>query len=512
MIAQPFNVKRMHPVRALAGMFAIVAMLCLAAGQAHAQRVEGTCMLVVRAADLSNGFDSAINDRLVSLGFTVTIVEGGAFDTVAAGTLNTYALCVVSESISSGNVDEILGADVPLMHNEPYGWDNVGYAGPGSGGTWFSDSSNSMDIQSVSHPVLTEAGASAGSFVLYNQITNFARTDRTMIGKEANQFGAGAQILALGSGAQSTFAVMWAYDQGATMQTGTAANRIFAMCLPGDEAGANIPAADVRDEYWAIFDAAVHWLDPTSVQEEDPFVAHWPCDDGSGSTVTEIINGLDGALIDDDVTTSWNAQGRVDGSLVFDGSSRVEVANNDLIDVTTGSFSIAFWLLQDGPLPSGTENRYFIKGTIPGATGIRMECFNKDNRFRFAIDDGATKPEQQVDGTSFTLNQWAHAVVVCDRDEPSTGTGHLRIYLNGVEQATIGGSPDFAQSSVGSISNPAQPLEFGGHGVDTNIPLWVGEMDDIRFYRRALSAQDVEDLYDSFPSEGVNAVNRWTFY
>jgi hypothetical protein len=265
MFVQSVNGARLHPVKTLAGFLAMILMGVVCAGQARAQREPGTCMFVVRQADLSHGFDQAIHDRLFGLGYTVTLVEHSAFDTAMAATLTTYALCVISETISSSSVDEIVGVDFPLMHNEHYGWDNAGFAGPdGSNGTWFPDSSNSMEIQATTHTILTEAGVSAGTFALYNQLSGFANLSRTMYGKETSSFGSGVDILATGSGAESAYAVLWAYEQGAAMYSGSAPNRIVGMCIPGDEAGLNIPAADVRDEYWTLFVAAVHWLDPSS--------------------------------------------------------------------------------------------------------------------------------------------------------------------------------------------------------------------------------------------------------
>jgi hypothetical protein len=262
---------------------AALIVLLMAAAPARAERIKGTCMLVARTTDLVNGFDQAIYDRLVRLGYTVTIVDDSVFDTSVAATLDTFALCVVSESVASNSIDEILGADVPLMHNESFGWDNAGYAGPpDSSGVIFPADSNSMDVQAIAHPILTRAGVSAGPMALYNQLTNFTNTGISMYGKEVSNFGGGVQILATGSGDQSPLAVVWVYDQGAPMFSGVAANRIVGLCLPGDDAGQNIPAADVTNEYWAIFDASIQWLDPTRISiaaSQDTYVSN---DTGEG--------------------------------------------------------------------------------------------------------------------------------------------------------------------------------------------------------------------------------------
>ncbi|NIN34848.1 MAG: hypothetical protein GTO60_07020, partial [Gammaproteobacteria bacterium] len=82
----------------------------------------------VSDVNLANGFDQVQKDRLGSMGYDVTVVPSsdvGSTFTIAEA--ETFNVLVISESISSSSADPLIGANVPMMHNESYGWDNHGF-------------------------------------------------------------------------------------------------------------------------------------------------------------------------------------------------------------------------------------------------------------------------------------------------------------------------------------------------------------------------------------------------
>jgi hypothetical protein len=92
------------------------------------------------------------------------------------------------------------------------------------------------------------------------------------------------------------------------------------------------------------------------------------------------------------------------------------------------------------------------------------------------LHDGRTSV-QAVFASSLSLNQWVHLVAVVDRSN-----NQLNVYKNGafVAQKSIWG--------LGSLSS-TQPAPIGGGG------RFPGAIDNVRIYNRALSAQEVEQLY-----------------
>ena len=77
----------------------------------------GSAALVASNDTLSAGFDGALYDRLVTLGYDVQVVTGSA----VSGGLFTVDMAenkdviVVSESIGSGDIRNLSGAAVPIL-------------------------------------------------------------------------------------------------------------------------------------------------------------------------------------------------------------------------------------------------------------------------------------------------------------------------------------------------------------------------------------------------------------
>ena len=104
----------------------------------HLHDFIGSVALVASDAGLTAGFDKAMFNRLLSLGYDVSVVTGGD---VSGGSFTiadaeSYDILVISESIGSGDVTPIAGAAVPILHMESFGWNKQGWtAGDGRGWT-----------------------------------------------------------------------------------------------------------------------------------------------------------------------------------------------------------------------------------------------------------------------------------------------------------------------------------------------------------------------------------------
>ncbi|MBN2181307.1 MAG: hypothetical protein JW715_05290, partial [Sedimentisphaerales bacterium] len=95
-----------------------------------------TAAIIVNPAELTSGFDQAQYDRLVAMGYEVTVVpQGDVGSTFTIDNANTVDLLIISESISSSRADPLRGTTTPAMHNEGYGWDNW-YMTTGAGAGW----------------------------------------------------------------------------------------------------------------------------------------------------------------------------------------------------------------------------------------------------------------------------------------------------------------------------------------------------------------------------------------
>ncbi len=226
-------------------MFAVVCMVLSVGGLAQAQDQIPTAAMVVSSTDLSGGFDQAMYDRLVELGYEVTAVTTGDIgSTFTRDDADTYDLLLVSETISSSGADPLIGTTTPVMHNEAYGWDNWFFT-TGADIKW--ESGSSVEIVNDAHPIVARAGVQAGTMAFFSTGASWTTDSISAVAP-------GAELIA-----QTTSgAIVFAIEEGAQLANGSAAlNRSVAFSIPGD---ATYAASAMTNEAWALFDAAVGWL------------------------------------------------------------------------------------------------------------------------------------------------------------------------------------------------------------------------------------------------------------
>jgi hypothetical protein len=214
-----------------------------------------TAAMVVSDVNLPNGFDQAQKDRLEMLGYDVTVTTG---DDVSTGVFTladaeTFDVLIVSESIGSSSANNLIGANVPMMHQESYGWSRH-FLTTGLQKAWTSIN-GMLDVVNDTHPIIVDAGLSAGS-VQFLTDPNVALTTDLV-----DSLPPGAVNLAQVTDADGNdVTCIFAIEAGMELANASlAANRIVGFSLPGQD----LLTADVMTgEAWALFDAAIAWLDP----------------------------------------------------------------------------------------------------------------------------------------------------------------------------------------------------------------------------------------------------------
>ena len=213
-----------------------------------------TAAMIVTSTDMLAGFDYAMHDRLESMGYVVTDVPssdvGSAFTIAEA---ETFDVLVVSESIGSNSADPLIGANVPMMHNESYGWDNHGFIdNANKGPAWVSDAT-AMDIVNDTHPISVYAGLNAGPLEFYINPGTSWTADLV------SALAPGAVSLAQINSGSTDYVLVFAIEQGAELANSTqATNRIVGFSIPGNN---SYTPSEITDEGWAFWEAAIRWLD-----------------------------------------------------------------------------------------------------------------------------------------------------------------------------------------------------------------------------------------------------------
>jgi subtilisin family serine protease len=220
------------------------------------------------------------------------------------------------------------------------------------------------------------------------------------------------------------------------------------------------------------------WLQP---------VSHWKFDEGSGTIAYDSAGDNDGTLVNGPIWTT----GQIDGALDFDTGDYVDCGSFAELDGAT-AFSMSFWIKADSlPFPSGIPGYLGVirHGTSSQRTPwIYGEASNSYLSIQFETTTGGVG-----DGVSNTSNltqgQWHHIVWTWD------GTT-VTPYKNGV--------PGTTDTTVGSVLATADSnLEIGR--IPSPYSSWDGSIDDVRIYDRALSAEEIWQLYRE--GLGPKAVN-----
>ena len=188
-------------------------------------------------------------------------------------------------------------------------------------------------------------------------------------------------------------------------------------------------------------------------------IAHWTFDETDGTTATELMNSLNGTLINfpDPVADSWVPEGKYSNALSFNSanSSYLTVPGSALLDLTV--FTISFWMKTD----DYKRDMFVFEKTTDNTINSQYNVFFEaaSDQIFFRANDGAFGNfEQTTVGTlgNFTADTWQHVAVVY------TGT-HQLVYVNGAMQAnvqkdvTVPATPAAGPAYIGAFS-PAMAI------------------------------------------------------
>ncbi len=217
---------------------------------------------------------------------------------------------------------------------------------------------------------------------------------------------------------------------------------------------------------------------------ETGLVGYWPMDEGSGGTaydasgnnnVGTITIGASGTQTT--VAQAWaNATpSRVGIGLNFDGTDDYAWIADASANHLTSSFTFSAWI-------------------NPSAYSSENIIFNKENTYEWAIDttqnvrwaiNNTTPGWNWIStGLSAPTSQWNYFVITYDGNSVLT-------YKNGVLGNTYSGAS-------GSLVPNGNELLIGARGNTSPASFFIGKIDDVRIYNRALSATEIQNLYNSY--------------
>jgi hypothetical protein len=278
-------------------------------------------------------------------------------------------------------------------------------------------------------------------------------------------------------------------------QTGSAEPFTFRDCDIDCNGYVNVVDRIIANSIWQGTLGQNSVSNPCPLRPGQP-VSRWKFDEGSGGTAYDSAGGNDGTIYG----ATWTT-GQIGGALSFDGvDDHVDV---DALEVNTGAGAhntVTFWMYWEGgdnQMPFGWQESY--------------DLWFKDNFFGFNTGQGNIYgiSSDGLDG------KWVHVGAVFYNGVPTSANNKL--YINGAVQDIV---PCFGDTSISrSVTSSAR---ISGWRVNSSY-MFGGIIDEVRIYDRALSAEEVQLVYQQGlfrafrpePSDGAtdvdpNTVLSWT--
>lgn len=232
-------------------------------------------------------------------------------------------------------------------------------------------------------------------------------------------------------------------------------------------------------------------------KEKNEPSAYYTFDEVLYDTLYDEVGFSDG-MIEDSIDF---VEGYVGNAITFDsiddGTSHIVVPHTDSLNLN-GCFTISGVVRCDDM--SGSDQFFFYKGhnsaatefTVGGADytseGYWIALGFKANSIRFFADDNATNLNFEYDASERPVEgEWVHIVGVRD-----TANNVMQLYLNGVMVEEI------EDVRTAQIDNDL-PLIIGNHPVNANP--FIGAIDEIQVFKKALSADDIADMASGYGLE-----------
>jgi len=297
---------------------------------------NGSALLVVGNVALSAG-DTAVNNRLVVLGYSVLVRTGSA---AVSGDATGKAVVAISSTVASTDVNtKFKNVAVPVVVWESNLFDDMGMTGTVSGADFgVSGAQTQMSMLASSHPL---AAGLSGTVTVTNSSDGFGW------GKPA-----ASAINVAAQTSDATKIVVFGYEAGSAMVGLSAPARRLGFFLRDDT------AANLTGNGWRLFDAAIAWAKGSST---------------SAGTQIRVESGGSSSYVDT-AGNVWSADtGFSGGSTVDRGGIAIANTNDDGI-YQTERYGMSSYAIS---VPNG---RYTVKlhfaETYTGITACGQRVFD----------------------------------------------------------------------------------------------------------------------------------------
>src|SRR3989338_8150377 len=205
-------------------------------------------------------------------------------------------------------------------------------------------------------------------------------------------------------------------------------------------------------------------------------VAHWKFDEGSGTTVSDSSgNGNTGTLTNGPTFTT----GKIGQGLSFDGiNDAVQIPDSNSLDVP--QITVSAWVRKISNAPSWGMIVSRQAETGAGDNWILFYNSSANDEYRFAVQGGTN------------IKLYRNGVQISDNAVSSNNDIGQWVHIVGTAEGAI--PPETSAICIGGGANNSR-------NCDSEYSNAV--IDDVRIYNRALSAQEILNIYNSAGTAGT---------
>jgi signal peptidase I len=209
----------------------------------------------------------------------------------------------------------------------------------------------------------------------------------------------------------------------------------------------------------------------------------WKFDENTGTTAADASGAANPGTLTNGPAWSTGPDGV---ALAFDGADDHVPAARAAVQTTT-SFTVSAW----ARLTTTGGNRVVISQAGVTSSPFYLQYATSSNKWRFAMTSAdASNPSSAFvySASTTALNEWTHLVAVHDAT-----AGQIRLYVNGELDNTTA----FTGAWDGTGALQVGRLRWNGGYADR----FAGGIDDVRTWRRTLTANEITGLYDTPTTE-----------
>jgi subtilisin family serine protease len=211
------------------------------------------------------------------------------------------------------------------------------------------------------------------------------------------------------------------------------------------------------------------WLMPN-------LVSWWKLDEVSGTVAYDSMGGNDGVLLGGLSFDNASVPGKIGNAIHLDGTNDRIYAQS--LSLPTEAFTMAMWFKPDTNLSSSSSRMELIHWMVNQPPHLTFNYFGDGKINLFVMVDGLPYNDISTATNYWQASRWYHIAAVFDGSE-------FRIYVDAVAECEV--SHPGTHTSTSGI--------FIGSHRSNGLYSFDGVIDDVRVYDRALSAEEIDELY-----------------